>query len=313
GRSSVVYRDKEAKYKNNFVPKKYWSEYCEKYPSTLKEYERFQKLHVDINLLDGDEISLEKFRKMAPDYAAAEFYPEGAKNFPCDAEVEKMSKSKLNVQNPDDLVQQYGADTLRCYEMFLGPLEQHKPWDTQGITGVYNFLRKLWRLYHPEAGNLQDTTPDKKELKVLHTAIKGIQEDIERLSFNTVVSKLMICVNELQQLNCSNKQILEPLAVLVSPYAPHMAEELWQGLGNAGSISFAPFPQHKEEYLVEDSFEYPVSFNGKMRFKMELPRNLSKEKIEEEVLSNPQTAKYLSDKKPKKVIVVPNKIVNVVA
>ncbi len=314
GRSNFVFRDKDKNYSNTFVPKKLWKEYCEKFPS--EEYsnigQRFQKLHVDINIVENDQLDLEQFRNMLPEYKDAQFYPEGSTRFKCGAEVEKMSKSKLNVQNPDDLVAQYGADTLRCYEMFLGPLEQHKPWDTQGIIGVYNFLKKMWRLYHPESGAISTDAADKKELKVLHTAIKGINEDIARYSFNTVVSKLMICVNELQQLNCAKKEILEPLAILLSPYAPHMAEELWTLLGHSNSISFAAYPQANEEYLVEDSFEYPVSFNGKMRFKLELPLNLSKDAIEQEVLQNPNSAKYLADKKPKKVIVVPKKIVNVV-
>ncbi len=311
GRSNFVFRDKDPRYKNNLVPKKLWKEYCDAYPSD--EYSignRFQKLHVDINLVDNDTIGLEALRASLPEFSEVNFYPEGSTEYKCAAEVEKMSKSKLNVQNPDDLVEKYGADTLRCYEMFLGPLEQHKPWDTQGITGVYNFLKKLWRLYEEP---ISTEAADKAELKALHTCIKRVNEDLARYSFNTVVSQFMICVNELGSLKCNKKETLEPLAILVSPYAPHIAEELWNILGNEGSISFAQYPEHNDEYLVENTFEYPVSFNGKMRFKLELPSDMSKEDVEKEVLGNPQTAKYLVDKKPKKVIVVPKKIVNVVA
>ena len=310
GRSNFVFRDKDARFKNVFVPKKLWKEYCDANPSDLSIGERFQKLHIDINIVENDVVKLDALRSSLPEFAEAEFYPKGATEFKCAAEVEKMSKSKLNVQNPDVLVEKYGADTLRCYEMFLGPLEQHKPWDTQGIIGVYNFLKKLWRLF--EEG-VSEEAADKNELKAIHFCIKRINEDLGRYSFNTVVSQLMICVNELQQLKCNKREVLEPLVILVSPYAPHIAEELWSMLGHTSSISFAKFPQHKEEYLVEDNFAYPVSFNGKMRFLLELPVDMSKEDVEKEVLNNPQTAKYLVDKKPKKVIVVPKKIVNVVA
>lgn len=230
-------------------------------------------------------------------------------------EVEKMSKSKFNVQTPDDLVEQYGADTLRMYEMFLGPLEQAKPWDTKGINGVHNFLRKLWRLFHDNDGNLALTEgePDKKALKTLHKTIKKIQEDMDRYVFNTAVSAFMICVNELTEQKCNNKVILQDLIILLVPYAPHIAEELWVKLGNeAGTVSDATFPEFNEEYLVENTFAYPVSFNGKMRFKAELPTNMSKEDVEKEVLAMEQAQKYLEGKTPKKVIVVPGRIVNVV-
>ena len=244
-------------------------------------------------------------------------FPEEANNeisFKTASEVEKMSKSKWNVVSPDDIVAQYGADTLRLYEMFLGPLELSKPWDTNGISGVSGFLKKLWRLYH-DADNqftVSEETPDKKELKVLHTVIKKAEADIERFSFNTSVSAFMICVNELTALKCKKRAILEPLAIVIAPYAPHIAEELWNLLGHQESISHATFPVWSEEFLTEDSFAYPVSFNGKMRFKMELPLSLTKEEIEKEVMSSEEVKKWLENKDPKKVIVVPNKIVNIV-
>ena len=228
-------------------------------------------------------------------------------------EIEKMSKSFGNVQTPDELVEKFGADTLRCYEMFLGPLEQHKPWDTQGITGVHGFLKKLWRLFHDDNGfNVSNETPTNEELKSLHKTIKKVKEDIERFSFNTPVSAFMICVNELTALKCNKREILEPLLIILAPYAPHIAEELWAKLGNTESITYAVFPKVNEAYLVESNHKYPVSFNGKMRFMLELPADMSKEAIEKEVLANEQSQKYLEGKTPKKVIVVPKKIVNVV-
>lgn len=245
-----------------------------------------------------------------------------------DREVEKMSKSYGNVQTPDELVEKFGADTLRCYEMFLGPLEQHKPWDTQGITGVHGFLKKLWRLFHTGENEsfYVDETPIlasadgsphpsgelEGALKSLHKTIKKVKEDIERFSFNTPVSAFMICVNELTALKCNKREILEPLLIILAPYAPHIAEELWAKLGNTESITYAVFPKVNEAYLVESNHKYPVSFNGKMRFMLELPADMSKEAIEKEVLANEQSQKYLEGKTPKKVIVVPKKIVNVV-
>jgi leucyl-tRNA synthetase len=243
------------------------------------------------------------------------FIKDNKGEFICDFEIEKMSKSKLNVVTPDDLVEQYGADTLRMYEMFLGPLEQAKPWDTKGINGVHNFLRKLWRLFHDNDGNLalSENEPDKKALKTLHKTIKKIQEDMDRYVFNTAVSAFMICVNELTEQKCNNKAVLQDLVILLVPYAPHIAEELWMKLGNeAGTVSDAQFPEFNEEYLIENTFAYPVSFNGKMRFKAELPTNMSKEDVEKEVLAMEQAQKYLDGKAPKKVIVVPGRIVNVV-
>lgn len=253
---------------------------------------------------------------------------EGSDKFITTPEIEKMSKSKYNVQTPDELVEKFGADTLRCYEMFLGPLEQHKPWDTQGITGVHGFLKKLWRLFHTGENEsfYVDETPIlasadgsphpsgelEGALKSLHKTIKKVKEDIERFSFNTPVSAFMICVNELTALKCNKREILEPLLIILAPYAPHIAEELWAKLGNTESITYAVFPKHNETYLVESNHKYPVSFNGKMRFMLELPADMSKEAIEKEVLANEQSQKYLEGKTPKKVIVVPKKIVNVV-
>ncbi len=228
--------------------------------------------------------------------------------------VEKMSKTFYNVINPDDLIEKYGADTFRMYEMFLGPLENHKPWDTKGIEGVYRFIKKLWRLFYDEKGKLIviDDKPNEKELKVLHQTIRKIQEDIERFSFNTAVSQFMICVNELTDLKCHKKEILEKLIVLLSPYAPHIAEELWSVLGNEPGISYVAFTEFNEEYIKENTFEYPVSFNGKMRFKLELPVDMSKDDIEKAVLAEEKSQKYIAGKQVRKVIVVPKKIINVV-
>tara|TARA_R110001592_G_scaffold230364_1_gene487191 strand:+ start:619 stop:3693 length:3075 start_codon:yes stop_codon:yes gene_type:complete len=270
-------------------------------------------LHTDVNFLDGDKLNVEKFKNWRKEYATAEFILEENGDYIVGREVDKMSKSKYNVQTPDDLVEKYGADTLRCYEMFLGPLEQAKPWDTQGITGVNGFLKKLWRLVHDDNGfNISDEEPTKEELKSLHKTIKKVKEDIERFSFNTPVSTFMICVNELTALKCNKREIISDLCIILSPYAPHIAEELWVKLGNTESISTAVFPKHNEEYLVESNHKYPVSFNGKMRFMLELPANLSKDDVEAAVMANAQTTKYLDGKAPKKVIVVPNKIVNFV-
>ena len=270
------------------------------------------KIHVDINLVSGHELNVNAFKKSRKEFNNAEFVLEDEK-FICPGEVEKMSKSKYNVQTPDSLVEKFGADTLRCYEMFLGPLEQHKPWDVQGITGVEGFLKKLWRLFHENNKlNVSDQEPTKEELKSIHKAIKKTQEDLERYSFNTPVSIFMICVNELSALKCNKTAILSDLCLIISPYAPHICEELWQKLGNKESISFAKFPKYNPKHLVENSHKYPVSFNGKMRFILELPVNISKEETEKEVLKNEKTLKYLEGKTPKKIIVVPRKIVNIV-
>ena len=270
------------------------------------------KIHVDINLVSGYELNMTAFKKSRKEFNNAEFVLED-KKFICLGEVEKMSKSKYNVQTPDALVEKFGADTLRCYEMFLGPLEQHKPWDIQGITGVEGFLKKLWKLFHKNSKlNITDQEPTKEELKSIHKAIKKTKEDLERYSFNTPVSIFMICVNELSALKCNKKAILTDLCLIISPYAPHICEELWQKLGNKESISFAKFPKHNPKYLEENSYKYPVSFNGKKRFMLELPVNISKEEIEKEVLKNKKTLKYLKGKSPKKTIVIAGKIVNIV-
>ena len=275
----------------------------------------FQKIHIDISLLKGtsDELDLDKFKAWRPEFKDAEFILEDGK-YITEREVEKMSKSKYNVVNPDDICEEYGADCLRLYEMFLGPLEQSKPWNTQGLSGVYGFLKKFYNLYFDgDTFSVSEEEPTKEELKILHTLIKKVIYDIENFSFNTSVSQFMIAVNELQKLKCNKKAILEPLAVLISPYAPHVCEELWSLLGNAGSIDFAPFPALNEAYLVEDEIEYPVSFNGKMRFKLSLSAELSKEEIEEIVMKDEKVIQQLDGAKPKKIIVVPKKIINIVS
>ena len=270
------------------------------------------KIHVDINLVSGYELNTQAFKKSRKEFNKAEFVLEDEK-FICPGEVEKMSKSKYNVQTPDALVEKFGADTLRCYEMFLGPLEQHKPWDVQGITGVEGFLKKLWRLFYKDNKlNISNEEPTKEELKSIHKAIKKTQEDLERYSFNTPVSIFMICVNELTALKCNKKAILSDLCLIISPYAPHICEELWQKLGNKESISFSKFPKYNPKFLVENNHKYPVSFNGKMRFVLEIPVNTSKEEVEKKVVKNEKTLKYLEGKIPKKIIVIPGKIVNIV-
>ena len=279
-----------------------------------KDYET-QKIHIDISLLKGtsDELDLDKFKAWRSEFKDAEFILEDGK-YITEREVEKMSKSKYNVVNPDDICEEYGADCLRLYEMFLGPLEQSKPWNTQGLSGVYGFLKKFYNLYFDgDTFSVSEGEPTKEELKILHTLIKKVIYDIENFSFNTSVSQFMIAVNELQKLKCNKRAILEPLAVLISPYAPHVCEELWSLLGNAESIDFASFPALNEAYLVEDEIEYPVSFNGKMRFKLSLSAELSKEEIEEIVMKDEKIIQQLDGAKPKKIIVVPKKIINIVS
>ena len=275
-----------------------------------------QPIHVDVSLLKdtSDELDIEKFKAWRKEFANAEFILEEDGKYITGREVEKMSKSKYNVVNPDDICEQYGADTLRLYEMFLGPLEQAKPWNTAGISGVYNFLRKLWRLYFNDNGwQVTDEAPTPEMLKALHKTIKKVNEDIENFSFNTSVSQFMICVNELSTLKCHHRDVLAPLAVLVAPFAPHIAEELWKRLGNTESVAFAPYPVHEDKYLQEDSKEYPVSFNGKVRFKRAYATSMTPAEIEQAILADPQTAEQLQGNTPKKVIVVPNRIINIVS
>ena len=276
-----------------------------------KDYET-TPIHVDVNIVNNNVLDIEAFKTWREENKNAAFILEDGK-YICGSEVEKMSKSKWNVVSPDLIVEQQGADCLRLYEMFLGPLEQSKPWSTSGISGVSNFIRKLWRLYHNgDAFAVTNDAPTKAELKVLHKTIKKIAYDIENFSFNTSVSNFMICVNELTDLKCNKREILEPLAIIIAPYAPHIVEELWHNLGHTASITYATFPECNETYLVETAFSYPVSFNGKTRFFQEYDLSLSKEAIEKEVLSLEQTQKYLEGKTPKKIIVVHNKIVNIV-
>ena len=289
------------------------------YKEIFKGYEpRFEvrKIHVDISLLKdtSDELDIEKFKAWRKEFANAEFILEEDGKYITGREVEKMSKSKYNVVNPDDICEQYGADTLRLYEMFLGPLEQAKPWNTAGISGVYNFLRKLWRLYFNDNGwQVTDEAPTPEMLKALHKTIKKVNEDIENFSFNTSVSQFMICVNELSSLKCHHRDVLAPLSVLVAPFAPHIAEELWKRLGNTESVTYAPYPVHEDKYLQEDSKEYPVSFNGKVRFKRAFATTMTPAEIEQAILADPQTAEQLQGNTPKKVIVVPNRIINIVS
>jgi leucyl-tRNA synthetase len=300
GRSSFVYRIKDT---NKFVT------------SSMKNEYDVTAIHADIALVDNDKLDIEGFKAWRSEFANAEFICEEDGSYICGSEVEKMSKSKYNVQTPDELVEKFGADTLRMYEMFLGPLEQSKPWDTKGINGVHNFLRKLWRLFHDAEGNVVISTENasKESLKTLHRTIKKMTDDLDRFSFNTGVSNFMICVNELTEQKCNNKAILQDVIIMLSPYAPHICEELWVKLGNeAGAINFAIFPKFDESQLVEANHAYPVSFNGKMRLKIELPTALNSQEVEAAVLANTDAQKWLEGKTPKKVIVVPGKIVNIV-
>ena len=275
---------------------------------------KVQPIHADVSIVNSsDELDVEKFKAWREDYAGAEFILDENGKYIVGREVEKMSKSKYNVVTPDDICAEYGADTLRLYEMFLGPLEQAKPWNTAGISGVFGFLKKLWRLYFDENGLIvNNDEPTKDNLKSLHKTIKKVAEDIEGFSFNTSVSQFMICVNELSSQNCHSRAILEPLAVVISPYAPHIAEELWSLLGHQGSIATVPFPVFDPQHLVESEKEYPVSFNGKMRFTIKLPLDLTKEQIEEIVMQDERTQKQLDGRTPNKVIIVPGKIINLV-
>ena len=276
--------------------------------------ESIQWIHADVSFVNAsDELDVSAFKSWREEFKNAEFLSENESHFKVKREVEKMSKSKYNVVNPDDIVSDYGADSLRLYEMFLGPLEQYKPWNTSGITGVHNFLKKLWKLYVSEDGSkVTSAVATKDHLKTLHKTIKKVTEDIENFSFNTSVSTFMIAVNELTAQGCTSKTILEPLLVLIAPYAPHIAEELWEQLGHKESITTAEFPEFDASHLVESVKAYPISFNGKMRFTLELSLDLSKEEIEAAVMGNEKTLAQLEGRVPKKVIVVPGKIVNIV-
>ena len=297
GRSNFVYRIKNT---NTFVS------------FGLKDQYDVQPIHVDVNIVSNDKLDLEAFKAWQPDFHNAEFILEDGQ-YVCGWAIEKMSKSMHNVVNPDTIIERYGADTLRFYEMFLGPLEQSKPWDTNGIDGVHRFLKKLWNLYWAgDSVKVTDEAASKDELKSLHKLIKKVTADIENFSFNTSVSAFMICVNELTSLATNKREILKPLLILLSPYAPHIAEELWHAIGEEGSVVTAEWPELNEAYLVEDNFTYPVSFNGKTRFMLSLPAMLTPQEVEAAVLSAPEAEKWLEGKTPRKVIVVPKRIVNIV-
>ena len=296
GRSNFVYRSKTDN--NLFVSK-----------GLIKDMNDVTPIHVDINIVSNDVLDVERFRSWRPEFAEARFELEDGK-YVCGWEVEKMSKSMYNVQNPDDLVARYGADTLRLYEMFLGPVEQAKPWDTNGIEGVSRFLKKFWRLYEGVEG--EPAAGDRNSLKILHQTIKKVTDDIERFSFNTAVSTFMIATNQLTDLKCRSREVLQPLAVLMAPFAPHIAEELWHRLGNEGSVAAASWPQCDESMLVEDTVRYPVQFNGKMRFTIDLPADSTQQQAFDTIKDTADGRKWLGDAQPKKVIFVPGKIINIV-
>ncbi len=297
GRSNFVYRIKDT---NTFVS------------LGLKDAYDTTPIHVDVNIVSNDYLDLDAFRAWRPEYATADFILEDGK-YLCGWAVEKMSKSMYNVVNPDMIVERYGADTLRLYEMFLGPIEQSKPWDTNGIDGVHRFLRKLWGLYYaPEGLRVTDTPASKEELKSLHKLIKKVTQDIEQFSFNTSVAAFMICINELQSLKTTTREVLQPLLILLAPFAPHISEELWHALGEQTTIVGAAWPEYDESYLIEDQVKYPVSFNGKTRFTIEIPSGATKEQAEALVLQSQEAQRWLEGKTPKKVIVVPGRIINIV-
>jgi leucyl-tRNA synthetase len=298
GRSNFVYRIKNT---NTFVS------------FGLKNQYDVTPIHADVNIVSNDILDIEAFKNWQPEFADAEFILEDDGKYHCGWAVEKMSKSMFNVVNPDDVVEKFGADTLRLYEMFLGPIEQSKPWDTNGIDGVSRFLRKFWNLFFQgDTFVVSDGQPTAEELKSIHKLIKKIGQDIENFSFNTSVAAFMICANELTALKCNKRAVLSDFIVVLSPFAPHIAEELWHRLGNETTVCDAKFPDYNEEYLKENSVKYTVSFNGKVRFTMDFPVDTTKEDVEKTVLANENSQKWLEGKTPKKVIVVPNKIVNVV-
>ena len=298
GRSNFVYRIKDS---NKYVS------------YNLRKDHDYTKIHVDVNLVDNDKLNIKKFINSSKEFENAEFILE-ENEYLCGFETEKMSKSKSNVVNPDNIIENFGADTLRMYEMFLGPIEQSKPWNTNGIEGVYKFLNKLWSLFHRgDKIVISDKRPNKEELKILHTAIKKIKEDIERLSLNTCISQLMITVNKLSRKECNKKEILEPLIIIISPFAPHLCEELWNIIGNNKSVSFAKYPNFNSDYLVEDTYEYPLMINGKLRAKQSFSLNTENSEIEKSVLENETIKKWLDGKKIKKIIIVPNKVINIVS
>ena len=297
GRSNFIYRIKNT---NKFVSYNLRNEY------------EYTKLHVDVNIVENDKLDLDKFKKSSKEFNDAEFILEGS-DYLCGFETEKMSKSKSNVVNPDNIINDFGSDTLRMYEMFLGPLEQSKPWNTNGIEGVYKFLNKFWSLFYDEDNfNISDEKPDSDELKILHTAIKKIENDIDRLSINTCVSQLMITVNELSRKKCNKREILEPLLIVLSSFAPHISEELWSRLGNNESISLSNYPKYNDEFLTEDIFEYTIMINGKLRTKIKFDINIEEKEIKSEVISNEIITKWTENKKIKKIIFIPKKIINVV-
>ncbi len=299
GRSNFVYRLKNT---NKFVSYKLKSQY------------ETTEIHVDVNIVKNDILDIEAFKQWRDEYANAEFILEEDGQYHCGYAEEKMSKSLFNVVNPDEIIEEYGADTLRLYEMFLGPIEQSKPWDTNGIEGVFRFLNKLWRLFFDENDkfNLSNETPSEAEQKIINKTIKKVEYDIERLAFNTSVSAFMVCVNELSKLKCNKREILEKLLLIIAPFTPHIAEELWEKAGHEEEISKTPFPEYEEKYLKENTVKYPVAFNGKTRFTVEVPNDMSKADLETFVMQHEDTLKRLTDKPAKKVIIVPGRMVNIV-
>ena len=297
GRSNFIYRIKGT---NKFVS------------YNLKENYDYTRLHVDVNLVKNDKLDIKKFMNSSKEFNNAKFILEN-NEYLCGFDTEKMSKSKSNIVNPDDIISKYGSDTLRMYEMFLGPIEQSKPWNTNGIEGVFKFLNKFWSLfYKDEKLYLSKEKASKEELKVLHTSIKKIKNDIERLSLNTCISQLMIAVNSLSKLECNKIEILNPLLILVSPFAPHISEELWEKIGNKKSISYSHFPDYNENYIKENDYEYPIMINGKLRAKVRYSLDLNNSEIEKDIIKNEIVIKWVKKSEIKKIIIVPNKIINIV-